>query len=88
MIMEYNWYKIFNLAEFQASELTSKQLTYELEDLGIKNILVTKGNLISILFDDVFLSVDLTGNNPFEFEDRAIYRDGNSDIWVGVKIED
>ena len=86
--MNYDWYKIFNLTEFQARALTSVEYEVILEDLGLKTILVTKGVKTSVYFDDVFLTVQLNEDNPFEFEDRAVYLDANNDVWVGVKVED
>lgn len=50
--------------------------------------MITMGDSLSVLFDDVFLKPDLNDKNPFEFEDRAAFVDENQDIWVGVKLED
>lgn len=85
--MIYNWFKIFNLTEFEALGLVQKTYTVELEDIGEKDILVTKGNLVSILYEGTFLSIGVTADNPFEFEDLAIYLDVNNDVWLGVLDE-
>lgn len=86
--MIYNWYKVYNLDTFNAEDLVSKELELSFEGLGLKTILITKGNYTSILFDDVFLPISLNDKNPFEFEDRAVYLDANNDIWAGVAVED
>jgi hypothetical protein len=86
--MTYNAYKIFNLSEFEDTGLTSRKVTAFLSGLGQREVLITKGNLISVLFDGVFLSLDLNDANPFEFEDRAVFLDPDGEVWVGVKVED
>lgn len=82
--MIYAWYKIFNLPEFEATGLVSRAYTFELEDVGIKEILVTKSNLVSILYEDVFLPLNLNDKNPFEMDDHAIYIDANDDVFLGI----
>ncbi len=85
----YDWYKVYNLADFLAEDLVSKEVEVIFETVGLKEIRLTKGyNEISILFDDVFLIPNLNEKNPFEFEDRAAYIDDNDDIWVGIKVEE
>ncbi len=87
--MIYDWYKIINKTEFEASDIESKELTLTLTGKGTKDFLVTKGNYISILVDDIFLSLNLNEKNPFEFEDMAIWLDVDTqDIWVGYLHED
>ncbi len=81
----YDQYKLFNLDEFEATEFVSRTLSVFLGDLGLKSILVTKGNLVSVLYDGVFLSLNLNDKNPFEFEDRAIFLDPDNDVWLGIK---
>lgn len=86
--MNYNWFKIFNKTEFEELDLTSKTYTQVLTGVGERDILVTQGIGLGVLFDDVFLPVQLNDKNPFEFEDRAVYIDDNDDVWVGIAIED
>lgn len=83
--MIYDWFKIFNLTEFNAAGLVSREYVLELEDIGQKSILVTKGDLVSVLYDDVFLSLNLNAHNPFEFENHAVYLDPlTNDVHLGV----
>ena len=84
--MQYNWFKIFNLIDFQGLNLVSKEYVLVLEALGEKTFLVTRGNLISITYDGVQLSLSLNDKNPFEFEDHAIYKDENDDVFIGLPI--
>lgn len=82
----FTWFKIFNRTEFDALGLVSKTYTLNLEGIGQKDILVTKGISYGMLYDDVFLSLALNDLNPFEFEDRAIYIDGFNDVFLGVAV--
>ncbi len=86
--MIYEWYKILSLTAFNLAGLVSQELTLELENIGQKTILVTKGNLTSILYEGIFLSANLGDKNPFEFENHAIYVDSNDDLWLGIANED
>jgi hypothetical protein len=82
--MIYDRYKIFNLLEFEALELVSKTYNLVLEDVGEVGVLVTKGNLVSITYEGVFLSLNLNEKNPFEFEGFAIFIDENDDVYLGI----
>lgn len=84
--MNFNWYKIFNKAEFEATGLPSKEYEVIFPDQGIKTILVTKGNFIAVKYDDVFLCIGLNARSPFIFENKAVYLDANNDVWVGDLI--
>ncbi len=86
--MTYDAYRIIKLDDFNATGLVSKQLSLVIGSLGTKTILVTKGNLVSILYDDIFLSLNLNAKNPFEFEDHAIFIDPDNYIWLGIKHAD
>jgi len=80
----YNWYEIFNLDEFEEEDLVSKTYQLTLSGIGLKEILVTKGNNTSIVYDDVFLSINMNDKNPFEFEDHAVYLDSENNVWLGT----
>jgi len=85
--MIFDWYKIINKTEFEAADLVSKEVEVFLEGVGIRTILVTKANLISLLYDGVFLSLGLTEDNPFIFDGHAVYLDDNDDIWLGIQTD-
>lgn len=87
--MNYNWFKIFNLTEFNATGLVSRKYTLNLEGIGEKTILVTKGVAVGMTYEDVFLSLELNDKNPFEFEGHAIYVDSESnDVYLGLPVAD
>lgn len=83
--MIYNWFLIFNLTSFEALGLTSKQYVLNLDGVGEKTILVTKGETIGMLYDGVFLSLKLYDENPFEFDSHAIFIDDlTNDVYLGI----
>ncbi len=86
--MIFDWYKVINKPEFEATGLVSRELEVVLQGVGAKKILVTIGNYFSITIDDVMLSIGigLPDANPFVFEDRAIYLDDDGDVWYGVLV--
>lgn len=86
-MLQYDWYKIFNTDEFDEIGLVSKTYTYVLQGLGEKDFLVTKGNLTGITYDDVYLPLDMNEKNPFEFEDFAIYKNADNDVFWGIAQE-
>lgn len=86
--MIYDWYNVINKDEFIALDIPQKTVEVILEGIGLREILVTKGIEISLLYDDVFLTVNLNGNNPFSFDGHAVYIDANNDIWLGIEAEE
>lgn len=87
--MIYNWFKIFNKTAFEATGLVSKTYSLMLEGVGQKDILVTKGNLIGMTVDDVFLGLEMGDHNPFEFDGFAIYLDDlTGDVYLGILVPD
>ncbi len=86
--MNYDWFKVFNMDEFEGLGLVSKEYEVVLEDYGLKSIYVFKGDFVSVLFDDVFLTVNLNDRSPFAIDQRAVFMDDNLDVWVGVQVED
>ena len=86
--MVFDWYKIFNNAAFLATGLVSRTYTVDLQGIGQKEILATRGNLTSIVYDDVMLSINLNSKNPFIFENRAVYMDESNDVWLGILVPD
>lgn len=86
--MRYDTYKLLNIDDFEAADIPSRELNVELEGVGLKNILVTKAGLIGVLYEGIFLCVDLNGENPFFFEDHAAFVDANRDLWLWIKSED
>lgn len=83
----FNWYRIFKLTEFLDTMLVSRVYTLELENIGIKDVLVTNGKTVSITYEDVMLPLNLNGKNPFIFEGKAIYlKPETQDVYLGFPI--
>lgn len=82
----YNTYKIFNLDEFEATGLVSRTIEAVLSGIGLKEILITKGNLFSITYDDVFLALNVNNKNFLEFDGHAIYIDALNDVYLGIAV--
>lgn len=85
--MTYNWFQVFNRTEFEATRLASKNFRLFFQGIGEVEILVTRGAYTSILYDGVFLPIEMQDVNPFEFDSHAIYVDLNDDVWLGVPVE-
>ena len=86
--MIFNWFKIFNIGEFDALGLVSRTYTYVLGDLGQKDILVTKGETYGITYDGVFLSVGMIDKNPFSLDGYGVYKDSNDNVYLGIEVPD
>jgi hypothetical protein len=86
--MIYDWFKIANLDEFEATGLYSQELTLELEGIGEKEFLLTNGNEVSILYEGVFLPVNFNEKNPFEFDSHAVYLDADNNIYLGIGVNE
>jgi hypothetical protein len=86
--MIYKWYKIFNLTEFEALGLVSKEYILNLSGIGQKSIMVYKGNETSIQYMGVTLPIQLNTKNPFEFDGHAVYLDiATDDVYLGILQE-
>lgn len=86
--MNWKWFKIFSMIEFVGTGLVYKDYQVELEGLGVYTIRALQGQRQNILFDSVFLTVNLNAKNPFTFEGRGVFVDENQDVWVGVQDAD
>jgi len=82
----YNWFKIFNALEFLATGLVSRTYTLNLEGIGQRDVLVTKGVAIGMTYEGVFVySENLT--SKVEFDGIAFYRDpANQDVYLGIEV--
>lgn len=83
----FNWFKIFNVLEFDATGLYSRSFTYNMPGVGQKTFLVTKGNVYGVTCDGVFLGVNMNDYNPNEMDGFAVYRDANNDVYWGIAVE-
>lgn len=83
-----NFWKLFNLAEFEATALVSRTLTLLLGDYGEREILIVRGNATSIVFDGVLLPINLNGRNPYSRDGYLVYKDDADDVWLGIEAEE
>lgn len=86
--MTYDWFRLLDLNEFIVSGLVSISRDFTFPNIGTKTILFTSGNLYSLLYEDVFLSLALNDKLPFYFDDHAVFCDEDNFIWLGIKHED
>ncbi len=83
----YDWYLIFNLDEFNALGLVARTYQYNVPGKGVKDFFVTKGNLVSITYEGVMLSLNMNDENPFFFDDMGIAIDPDNNVWIGLDPE-
>ncbi len=81
--MTLKWFKVFNKTVLDATGLVSRTATFTFDQIGDVTLTIFKANYYSIIVDDVFLSLNMSDNSPFVFENRGIYIDANQDIWIG-----
>ena len=82
----YNFYEIFKESEFSALGVISKTYTLELEGIGLKDVLVTKGNLLGITYEGVYVPLGVgTATNFYQRDGFAILREGDA-ISLGVEV--
>ncbi len=86
--MTYDWYRLMSLNDFIDGELPSISEDFTLPSLGKKTILFTKGNLYSMVYEGVFLTMGLNDKLPFEFEGLACFCDVENYVWLGIEHED
>jgi hypothetical protein len=90
--MTFDWFKLFNYDEFLALNLFSKTYQVVLEGIGQRDILVTRGNYVSVIYEDVFMSILFEDANPFTREGDAktyaVYKDSNGDVHLGIEASE
>ena len=80
------WFKIFNITEFNALDMVSKTYVLNLEGLGQKSILATKGVTHGITYEGVFLSVGMINRYPFAIDGHAVYLDADMNVYLGIEV--
>jgi hypothetical protein len=86
----FDWYKLFSLAEFEATELGSRTLKVFLEGIGEKEVTITKGNTTAIVYEDVFLPIEFNDKNPYVYPggSHSVYLDADGMVWLGFEVEE
>lgn len=83
----WDWFKLFNLDEFLSEELTSRTLVAVLEGRGTAIILISRGNMVSLTYNDVYLPVNLVGINPYIDSGYGSFIDTDNNVWLGFEVE-
>lgn len=84
--MNYNWFSIFNLPDFINTGLVSRTLQVFLSGIGPKQVMVTNGNLVSVVIDGVILPIEFMGKNPYGREGYAVYKNEAGEVFLGVEV--
>lgn len=85
----FNWYKIFNLAEFLALNIGSKEYNLNLFGVGQSRFIAYSGNVASIMYLDEFMPIDLYAPEMYEKLNYAVYRDDlTDDVYFGFLVVD
>lgn len=85
--MIYDWYRIFNADEFLDLDLVEKTYVVNLEGVGEVSVRACIGSGLAIVYDDVFLPLDLDLGNPVSMDGYAAYRKENGDVYLGIEVE-
>lgn len=83
----FKWYQVFNLDSFLEAGLVSREYKIAIDGAGEKTILAFSAIGVSILVDDVFLTIGLNDKNPLRFDTYAVFLDEVDDVWLGIYEE-
>ncbi len=84
----YNWYKIFNLTEFLALAIISKEYSLNLSGIGQSEFFAFNGNVASVQYLDEMLPINLYTPELYEKNSYAVYRDDlTGDVYFGFLVE-
>ncbi|MDR2426821.1 MAG: hypothetical protein LBD46_06575 [Endomicrobium sp.] len=83
----WQWYRIFNLNDFDALSVPDYTFSIELEGKGFQTFRIIKGLLYSVIVDGIFLTPFLNGRNGFEKDNKSAYIDEDNNLWVGYAPE-
>ena len=82
-----DWYKIFNLNEFDALGVPDFSVSVELAERGQQTFRILKGFLYSVIVDDIILTPMLNDRNGFNKDTRSAYIDEENNLWIGYAPE-
>lgn len=81
------WFKVLEKSELDKIDFSSKEYTFDFQDLGEKKVTIFKGSLLSVLIDDVYLVLGIEGVNESSREGRLAMIDTQESLWLGFKID-
>jgi hypothetical protein len=79
----WQWYKIYNLDNFDKLGVTDYTFDIELEGRGWTTFRICKGTLYGVVVDGIYLAPSLNGKNEFNKGNRSAYIDDKRNLWVG-----
>ena len=84
-------YKILNLNDFDAQNISRLDTQIKTKDLDVQDITLFKANLYNVMFLDLLFTINLNNKNPVIKINNdknlrvAVYVDANRDLWVGYE---
>lgn len=82
----WKWWNILDLNKFTALNVPDYYFQRNLQDLGLVDLVVMKGDFITVLFQGYLLTPRLNGRNGFSVEHKySAMIDSNNNLWVGMK---
>lgn len=85
----YNWFKIFNLSDFLDTELVSQKFNFSLSGVGDSEFTAVLGNVVSLIYLDECMPVNMYPEQLYQKNNYAIYRDDlTGDVWFGFLVEE
>jgi len=85
----YNWYLIFNLNEFLSTNLGSKEYNLNLFSIGESTFTVYIGNVVSVMYLDQFMPINMYDEPKYEKLNYATYHDEvTGNVYFGFLVED
>ncbi len=84
--MIFDWYKIFSLTDFLNEDITSCEMIVLLESIGRTTVLISRGNVVSLSYNNVYLPINFLDNNPYIDSGLASYVDVDNNVWLGIEV--
>lgn len=80
----WKWYKLLNLSEIDRLDVPDYYLNIDMEELGIQNIVISRGFGYSVLFLGYWITPGLNNRNAYIVENKvSAYIDEQRNLWVG-----
>ena len=80
----WKWYKLLNLSEIDRLDVPDYYLNIDMEELGIQNIVISRGFGYSVLFLGYWITPELNNRNGYIVENKvSAYIDEQRNLWVG-----
>lgn len=87
--MIFDWFPIFDFVDFEATGLVTEKKTVLLEGKGFIEFLISKGNVISVLYDGEFMPIRFDSKDVYYSNGYAVYYDSelDSQVYLGFEVE-